>query len=244
MRRSLIVFSSAILVFGAILIGYGGSASADQEPSATSAAHLMDRGTTPAADSSSGTRANNTLAVGAATPMASPGMSANPFLAPGYIVGNLFLPVVDFPTSWYPFWVTGAFAFEALTTNVTAQVGAAVVVPGSPLAVVTAQLGPMSPATSPGALIGGPGLWPGSPAGPLPVAPGQGVLAGALITHPMGGERLAGLAAPMSPRFANAALPTPMAPVFVPMMPSGEYIAGAFVSGATVPVELQAFHVE
>lgn len=244
MRRSLVVLSGAILVFGVVLIGSGGFASAEQDRAATSAAHLMDRGGTAVGEPSSGPRANNTLAVGAATPMASPSMSAIPFVGTGHIVGNLFLPVVDFPTSWYPFWITGAFAFEALTTNVTAQVGAAVIVPGTTAAVLTAQLGPMSPATSPGALIGGPGLWPGSPAGPLPVAVGQGVLAGALITHPMSGERLAGIASPMSPRIVNAALPTPMAPVFVPMIPPGEYIAGAFVSGATVPVELQAFHVE
>jgi hypothetical protein len=247
MRNNLTVMAGAVLVAASGIFGFGDPAAADQRQTVTSAAHLMDRGSAPVHKPG---RATAILAVGAATPMAAPGVAAPGFAPPGAVLGNLFVPGIDFPTSWYPFWITGAFANIAVfgSTPQFLAVGAAVVSPATPMGIAHINTGlthqPMSPPIPPpGGAVGGPGLWPGSPMGPLMVTAGRQVLAGAVITSPMM-QGIAGLMSPMISRPLFSAFPSPMNPVGTPMIPPGEYIAGAFVSGATVPVELQSFHVE
>jgi len=253
MTRKLALVAVAGMLVGAWTICFDGGISfavAEEDGKATSTAYLLDRGDAAApSGAAAGTPGTATLAVGAATPMIAPGAFVfAPAVATGAILGNLFGAPMDFPTGWHPFWITGVFAFAAnMVVPLPVAAGAAVVSVATPMALfVAAGLTVPGPTavTPPGALVNAAGAWAGSPMGPLPVLSGQLVLAGAVLSVPAL-QGLGGVMTPSAPRPLYWALPSPMAAVVVsPMLPPGEYIAGAYVSGAAVPVELQAFHVE
>ena len=124
-----------------------------------------------------------------------------PTMAPASFIGNFYTAPGDFPTSYYPFFVTGAFAF-ATGPPTAIRLGAGVA-PG-PFPVGTqmwaafftaAQAGP--PAMTSG-IFGGTGIFPHSPPSGG-VITGQGVACG-MFSIPGPGPGVGALAFPPMPR--------------------------------------------
>ena len=211
---------------------------------------LLDRAS-DGADSFRGMSA--TLAVGLATPgITFMGIGAGTSLmgvGPPAYQGNFYVAPTDFPTSWYPFAVTGAFAYGLMLPAPT-------VVPTAMVAAGVAP-GPFTP----------PGMWAafGTAMVPLPMFMTDMVFAGPLattlpVTAPLGvacgiyvdpvvGPHLGGVTMPVptmvGPLFTfNGPPTTTMDTLAFAFSAFIEWAAGCFVTGATVPVELQSFHID
>lgn len=211
---------------------------------------LLDRGS-DAGDFSRGMTA--TLAVGLATPgvtfMAIGAGTSLMGIGPPAYQGNFYVAPADFPPSWYPFSVTGAFAYGLMLPPPTVV----------PTAMVAAGVAP-GPFTPPGMWAGfGTAMVPLPPfmtdmvfAGPLasalPVTAPLGVACG-IYVDPVTGPHLGGITMPVptmaGPLFNfNGPPTTTMDTLAFAFSAFIEWAAGCFVTGATVPVELQSFHVD
>ncbi|MCG8460810.1 MAG: hypothetical protein MI919_31385, partial [Holophagales bacterium] len=200
-----------------------------------------------------------TLAVGSATPgvtSISVVGSASMVTQPAFY-GNFFTAPSEIPPGWYPFEVTGVFAWHNFAPSPPGSLflGAGVApgpFPGD-MGTMWAAFGtamvPVPPFMTP-AVIGAPGNL--SPALPVPSPmPFMGVACGLLTspTGPGGGPLLGAIVPPASPlKDAQSFNGPPFGPDFlVPEPPIGlfiQWVAGCYVSGATVPVELQSFTIE
>ncbi len=161
----------------------------------------------------------------------------------GVFHGYFFAPGADFPTSYHattPFFVTGAYVWAAPPILGSPIIGAGVApAVGGMVGAFTAvpvAFGPFSP----GMIFGGMTLFPHSPPA-VSVPAGFGVACG--FDPGVAGAVLGGLTPGTGGgkpvvAFAPGATVTPIA------ASPATYVAGCFISGATVPVELQSFHVE
>jgi len=254
-----------ILIVAAFLVVFQSQAeSPAQEPALQEAEpspsfHLLDRGSANPNDAGQGPQGTTmmaTLAAGSATPgLTSVGVVTSPtMLPPPAFIGNFFNAPADFPSSWYPFDVTGVFAWQ---THAPSPPGSlflgAGVAPGpfsGGMGTMWAAFGtaavPVPPFMTPG-IIG----MPGNLVPPLPVPSGPsplGVACGLYSAPTPIGPLLGGIVPPASPRDyqtfngpplgSDVLLPPPTLGLFV------QWAAGCYVSGATVPVELQAFHIQ
>lgn len=214
---------------------------------------LLDRGS-DGADAFLGMSA--TLAVGLATPgITFMGIGAGTSVmgvGPPAYQGYFYVAPADFPTSWYPFSVTGAFAYGLMLPMTT-------VVPTAMVAAGVAP-GPFAP----------PGMWaafgtlmaplpvfmtdmifgmPGDFTTPLPVPAAPLGVACGIYVDPVVGPHLGGVTMPV-PTMARSlhtfSGPPTTTMDFLAVGPPSliEWAAGCFVTGATVPVELQSFHVD
>lgn len=239
-------FVPIVMLAASILVA--DSVAQDPAPRAGGSLELLDRGSAEAGLHGHGPAMMATLAVGAATP----GVTVvgvlevvGPML-PAY-QGNFYVAPTDFPTSWYPFDVTGVFAFGGMLTPPPPgiMVGAGVAPGpftgggGTMWAAFSAMTYPVPPGMTP--MVFG---MPGSIApGMVPVTAPEGVACG-IFNDPVAGPHLGGLTlAPVSTVFTFNGPPAgdflaPGAPALI------SWVAGCFVSGATVPVELQSFHVD
>ena len=244
-----------LVALAGLLIGPTSGQSPAHEAPAERSVHLLDRGgesTRPTAGPPPTMMA--TLAVGSATPgitMVGVLGGATMLPAPAFY-GNFFAAPTDFPSSWYPFDVTGVFAWQ---TMVPAPPGDFVLGAGVAPGPFAGDMGTMwaafgtamvpFPMFMTPSLIGAPGNLPS----PLPVpsgSPALGVACG-LLTFPAG-PFLGAIVPTASPRDARSFNGPPIGPdVLLPPPTFGlflHWVSGCFVSGATVPVELQSFHVE
>ena len=218
----------------------------DPNPQEAGSLDLLDRGSGDALVTK-GPVTMNTLQVGAAGPgvMTVGVLNVTVAMAPAY-QGNFYVAPADFPTSWYPFDVTGAFAFGGMLPAAPATVMVAAGVEPGPFtgggmwdafgtAMFAAPVG-MTPM-----VFGGPGLFmPGA----LPVMAPQGVACG-LFADPVIGPFLGGLTLAAPTRLVHTFNGPPAGDFLVVGPPALiHYVAGCFVSGATVPVELQSFHID
>lgn len=169
--------------------------------------------------------------------------------SPSAFIGNFFTAPADFPTSYYPFFVTGAFAWgTGPPTMVT--LGAGVAPAPFPVgtmmwaAFVTAGV-PGAPAMTSG-FFGGTGIFPHSPP-TVGVATGLGVACG-LFAVPAGGAGAGAIIVTPAmdrPRFTFNG--PPMGPDLLTSATfflDNNMASGCYISGATVPVELQSFSIE
>jgi len=175
-----------------------------------------------------------------------------PTMAPGPVafVGNFYTAPADFPTSYYPFFVTGAFAFG--TGPPTMNVLGAGVAP-APFPVGTMMWAAFATAPFPGppamtsGILGAPAIFPHSPP-TVAVPTGLGVACG-VLSAPGPGPGAGALAFPPTPRPFRVTFngPPVSAMDFLAtatfVLPNA-VVAGCFISGATVPVELQAFSID
>lgn len=220
--------------------------------------HLLDRG---GEESPSHAPGPPTMMATLAPTLATPGLTMisvvgnATMLPPPAFYGNFFVAPSDFPSSWYPFDVTGVFAWHSFAPFPPADlVLGAGVAPGpfpGDMGTMWAAFGtamePVPMFMTP-AVIG----MPGNLATPLPVpsgSPALGVACG-LRTSPLPtGPLLGAIVPPASPvKQAQSFNGPPIGgDVLVPPPAIGlflQWVAGCYVSGATVPVELQSFHVE
>lgn len=207
---------------------------------------LLDRGAQKATTAAKGPMPTNTLANGGGTPGVTIGavMTFAPAAPVGVFHGYFFAPGVDIPTSYYPFSVTGAYVWGGPPILGSPIIGAGVA-PGpftagtatwAAFAAVPVPFGPFSP----GMIFGGKGIFPTA----APVMAGQGVCCG--FDPAVAGAVLGGLTAGTGGGKPIMAF-TPPGPMsgFGPIAaPPATYVAGCFITGATVPVELQMFTVE
>lgn len=207
---------------------------------------LLDRGSSAVAPASQlnvrGMTA--TLAVGSAGPGVTifeiGVQNVTVAMAPAFN-GNFYAPP-DFPKSWYPFTVTGVFAWGGMlpaTGTIALGVGVA---PGP----FSGGMGWAGFATAMSPLPVGMTsmVFSGPLTTPLPVVSPQGIACG-LLSSPAAGPILGGLTlfAPTATVYTfNGPSPNDFLLAGVPALI--HYVAGCFVSGATVPVELQAFSIE
>ncbi len=196
-----------------------------------------------------------TLAVGSATPgVTMVGVVGTPtMVAPPAFIGNFFLPP-EFPPSWYPFAVTGVFAWQAFAPfgPASAFLGAGVA-PG-PFPIGTAMWAAFGTAMSPLPLFMTPGIvgMPGNLMTPLSVpmvTPPLGVACGLYADAVPGpGPGLGAIVPTASPKDKQTFDGPPLGPDFLVPPPTFglfiHWVAGCFVTGATVPVELQKFHID
>lgn len=238
---------------------------ATQAALAQSAVDLLDRGSSH--NAVRGPAPTNALT----NPGGSPGvtlgmiMTGAPAAAPGVFAGYVFVstpaptmatmgaPQSAIPTSWLPFQVTGAYAFA---------LGAPFV--GGAAPILGAGVGPlMTPFTiaawNPGGFIGLPGTAPGafSPgmvfgmaglfstgSAPFVSAASDAVACGFDVVVP--GAVLGGLTPGTGGGrpIVNFVPPGTMSGAAPVAAPPATYVAGCFVSGATVPVELQTYSID
>ncbi len=215
---------------------------------------LLDRGSAaaPKADTRTHTFMTATLANLAGTPGVTLGAAgAVAPVAMSVFNGYFYVPGVDFPTSYHPFFVTGAYALIGFLgpPGTAAPILAAGVAPG-PFTVGTGTwaaftAAPGTPLTpfSPGMVFGMKSMFAHSPP-TVSVPPGFGVACG--IDPISAGSFLAGLLpgtgggkplhAFMPPGPGSGLMPIAASPA--------TYVAGCYITGATVPVELQSFHID
>lgn len=174
-----------------------------------------------------------------------------PTMAPGpsAFIGNFFSPVADFPPSYYPFFVTGAFAWgTGPPTMVTLGAGVAT----GPFPVGTAMWAAFATAGVPGppamtsGFFGGAGIFPHSPP-TVGVPTGLGVACG-IYSVPAGGAGAGAIIVTPAmdrPRFTFNGPPLgPDLLASATFFLDNNMASGCFISGATVPVELQSFSIE
>ncbi len=169
---------------------------------------------------------------------------------PTAFVGNFYTAPGDFPTSYYPFFITGAFAFGTgpPTMNVLGAGVAPAPFPAGTMmwaAFATAPF-PGPPAMTSG-ILGAPGIFPHSPP-TVAVPPGLGVACG-LLSFPGGVPGAGALAFPALPRPSRVSFIGPPVGTMdflstATFILSNAVVAGCYISGATVPVELQSFSIE
>jgi hypothetical protein len=169
------------------------------------------------------------------------GIMTNAPAAPvGVFHGYFFAPGADFPTSYQPFFVTGAYAWVAPPVLGSPILGAGVAPAlGGMVGAFTATPVPFGP-FSPGMIFGGMTIFgPATAAVSVPAGLGvacgfdpgvAGAVLGGLTPGTGGGKPVVA--------FAPGGTVTPIA------APPATYVAGCYIAGATVPVELQSFHVE
>ncbi|MDJ0654648.1 MAG: hypothetical protein QNJ40_10865 [Xanthomonadales bacterium] len=173
-----------------------------------------------------------------------------PTMAPASFIGNFFTAPGDFPTSYYPFFVTGAFAWGTGPPTM-ATLGAGVA--NGPFPVGTMMWNGFATASLPGppamtsGLFGAPGIFPSTPP-TVAVPTGAGVACG-LFSVPGPGPGVGALAFPPTPRpfrvsFSGPPMGTQDFLATATFVLPNAVVAGCYISGATVPVELQHFSVE
>ncbi len=172
--------------------------------------------------------------------------------APGAFFGYFFAPAADFPTTWGTFFVTGAYAFVggplimAGAPILAAGVGTPPITAGMMFMPFPAVPAPTPAVTGSAMVFGMPGIFAHTPSTGVLVPAGAGVACGVDL-FPVGGGlpgSVAGIGAivtgtggrPLSVFGPSGLMTTPA--------PAGTYVVGCFVTGATVPVELQAFEIE
>ncbi|MDJ0656605.1 MAG: hypothetical protein QNJ40_20765 [Xanthomonadales bacterium] len=233
--------NSRLLVASVLALGLIATASAQQ------AKDLLDRGSKPFGGAEKGPLATATLAVGGGTPGVTIGAittfaAAQPV---GVFAGHQFSPMMDFPTSYYPFMVTGAFAWVGPPIFGSPILGAGVSNPGGGPPAAKGVAGPWAAFTSapvpagvfsPGMLFGSRGLFAG-----VSVMTGQGVACGFDPGAGGVGPVLGAVTGMGRPPVAFNAATTNTSPIATP---PGSYVAGCYITGATVPVELQSFSIE
>lgn len=216
--------------------------------------NLLDRGSAKAGNvQNKGPMPTNTLQVGVATPaitMVSIGFFPTMLTggAEGFI-GNFFTAPADFPTSYFPFFVTGAFAWgTGPPTMVTLAAGVA---PGTFMVgtvmwdgFVTA--GVAGPPSMTSGFFGGKGIFASTPP---TVSTGQGCVCG-LRSLSGPGPGVGAVAFPASGgtrarfEFSGPPVATVDQMVSATFVLDNQVAAGCYISGATVPVELQSLTVE
>lgn len=173
-----------------------------------------------------------------------------PTMAPASFIGNFYTAPGDFPTSYYPFFITGAFAFgTGPPTMVNLGAGAA----PAPFPVGTMMWAAFATAPFPGppamtsGIFGAPGIFPHSPP-TVAVPTGLGVACG-MFSVPGPGPGIGALAFPATPRpfrveFAGPPMGTMDFLTTATFVLPNAVVAGCYISGATVPVELQGFAID
>lgn len=204
----------------------------------------------------------NTLANMAGTPGVTLGaiMTGAPAAAPGVFAGYTFsgtpmalggsMPASMFRTTWIPFGVTGAYAFVlgAPFVGATPALGAGVGM--LPFTSTTGTWAAFDSAAatlfgpfSPGMVYGMAGIFTGTMA-PMVTMTGQGIACGFDVVAP--GAVLGGLTPgtgggkPIN-NFVGPGAGSGAGPIAAP---PATYVAGCYISGSTVPVELQSYSVE
>lgn len=241
-------FVPIVMLAASILVA--DSVAQDPAPREGGSLELLDRGSAEAGLHGHGPAMMATLAVGAATPgVTTVGViEVVGTMLPAY-QGNFYVAPADFPTSWYPFDVTGVFAYGAMLTPpppLGIMVGAGVAPApfagggGTMWAAFTAMTYPVPAGMTP-AVFGMPGsIAPGM----VPVVAPNGIACG-IFNDPVVGPNLGGLtSAPSTERVFT--FNGPPAGDFLATGFSAfiQWVAGCYVSGATVPVELQSFHID
>ncbi len=248
-KRSWLVF---LIFLTSILV----PASIAQGPApAASSLDLLDRGGASAGTEQPGGRTHTGLMTATlANLLGTPGvtiaaiMTAAPAAPVGIFHGYFFTastaltmisPGGMFPTSYQPFFVTGAYVWGAPPIFASPIVGAGVAMSvGAMVGAFTAVPVPAG-VFSPGMIFGGMTLFAHSPAITVPVGSGvacgfdpavAGAVLGGLTPGTGGGKPVVA--------FAPGMTVTPIA------APPATYVAGCFIAGALVPVELQSFHIE
>ncbi len=245
---------SVLLVLAALTLVMT-SASGGPDPALEgSSADLLDRGAPPAAEARPGTRTHTGMTATLANLMGTPGvtigaiMTVAPAAPPGVFHGYFFSPSAALtmispggmsPTSYQPFFVTGAYVWGAAPILGSPVIGAGVAPGiGGMVGAFTAVPVPFGP-FSPGMIFGGMTIFGHSPAITVPAGFGvacgfdpavAGAVLGGLTPGTGGGKPVVA--------FAPGATVTPIAAT------PGTYVAGCFIAGALVPVELQSFHVD
>lgn len=248
-RSGFLILILATLVAAATLT----STAQSPDPAASgSSFDLLDRGS-PSVLQGPKPKTHTGLMTGTlANMMGTPGvtigmiMTAAPAAPVGVFHGYFFAPVIDFPASYQPFFVTGAYVWVAPPIFASPIVGAGVA-PGP----FTSATGTWAGFTavpvpagvfSPGMIFGGKSIFAHSPA--IVAPPGFGVACG--FDPAVAGAVLGGLTPgtgggkPVS-MFIPPGMGSGLGPIAAP---PATYVAGCFISGATVPVELQSFHID
>ena len=233
-RRTILLIAAACCVTFAI-------SAVAQQPTQTRS-NLLDRGGDAPQSLVGDTRGplpTATLANGAGSPGVTIGaiMTFAPPAPVGVFHGYFFAPGVDFPTSYFPFNVTGAYIWAGPPILGSPVIGAgAAPSTGGMVGSFTSMAVPFGP-FSPGMIFGAKGLFGtvGIPVASGGVACGfdpgvAGAVLGALTPGTGGGKPIVA--------FAPGGTVTPIA------APPATYVAGCYITGATVPVELQSFSIE
>ena len=241
-----------------LVTGSGAQDPAVQTDDPSRSTHLLDRGSAGVNAAVPGpppTVMMATLAAGSATPgLTSISVVGAPtMVTPPAFYGNFYIAPTDFPPSWYPFEVTGVFAWHNFAPSTGSLFLGAGVAPGpfsGGLGTMWAAFGTAMvpvPAFMTPAVIG----MPGNLASPLSVpstSPVLGVACGLYSAPNPPGPMLGAIVPPASPKQAQTFDGPPLGSDFLLPPPTIglflQWVAGCYVSGATVPVELQAFHVE
>ena len=251
-----------ILVSVAAILTVTATAQSPESGASSASLELLDRGA-PVAGSAAGSAGapelrpesltgdgpmpTATLANLLGTPSVTIGaiMTAAPPAPVGVFHGYFFAPGVDFPTSYHPFFVTGAYVFAGPPILGSPILGAGVA-PGPFTAMAGTWAGftgvpvPFGP-FSPGMIFGARGIF-ASPGLSVPTGLGvacgfdpgvAGAVLGGLTPGTGGGKPLSAF---VPPGPASGLGPIPAVPA--------TYVAGCFITGATVPVELQTFTVD
>lgn len=208
---------------------------------------LLDRGSSKAVAANKGPLPTNTLINANGNPGVTIGaiMTFAPPAAVGVFHGYFFAPGADIPTSYYPFSVTGAYVWSGPPILGSPVIGAGVA-PGpftagtgmwAAFTSVPVPFGPFSP----GMIFGARGIF--GTAG-VPVAVGEGVCCG--FDPGVAGAVLGGLTPGTGGgKPVMAFRPPGAASGFAPIAaPPASYVAGCYITGATVPVELQSISIE
>ncbi|MDJ0656604.1 MAG: hypothetical protein QNJ40_20760 [Xanthomonadales bacterium] len=211
-----------------------------------SAKDLLDRGTA-SSRTEKGTTPTATLAIGGGTPGVTIGaiMAFLPPANPGTFAGHLFSPGVEFPTSYHPFTVTGAYAWGGPPILGSPILGAGVFnAPQTDGSVTWQQFTSMATTFgpfSPGMIYGTRAIFGG-----IQVLTGQGVACG--FDPGVAGAVLGAITAGVSKNpilFTNMGGTPATGSIFAATVNTpGTYVAGCYITGATVPVELQSFSVD
>ena len=213
---------------------------------AGSSADLLDRGDLASESGVVSKTHTGLMTTTLANLMGTPGVTIGAIMvgappAPvGVFHGYFFSPGIDFPTSYHPFFVTGAYVWGAPPILGSPIIGAGAAMSIGAMVGAFAAVPVPFGAFSPGMIFGGMTLFPHSPPA-VSVPTGSGVACG--FDPGVAGAVLGGLTAGTGGgkpvvAFAAGGTVTPIA-----AMP-GTYVAGCFIAGATVPVELQSFHIE
>lgn len=186
-----------------------------------------------------GTPGVTIAAIMTAAPAAPPGVFHGYFFSPSAAL-TMVSPGGMFPTTYQPFFVTGAYVWGAPPIFASPIIGAGVApMLGGMVGAFTAVPVPAG-VFSPGMIFGGMTIFPHSPpAVSVPVGSGvacgfdpavMGAVLGGLTPGTGGGKPVVA--------FAPGMTVTPIA------APPATYVAGCFIAGALVPVELQSFELE
>lgn len=176
-------------------------------------------------------------------PPAPPGVFHGYFYSPSAAL-TMISPGGMFPSSYQPFFVTGAYAFAGGAPFLVAPVvgaGSAAMI-GSMLGSFTAVPSPAATPFSPGMVIGGMSIFMHSPPA-LSIPVGFGVACG-FDVGPGGSSPMLGGLTPGTGGGKPVVAFAPGATVTPIVATPATYVAGCFIEGALVPVELQSFELD